>query len=165
MRKLVALVTTVTAVLAVAIPSASAEGQITSQGQVVARFAAVTGEKLSVNPKLGYRGHYVALGLGTPSIAEKARYGVFTVYVVTGPDVTTEVNGLLADSHTGRLGVPGPAAIYWEAGTTLGGQHYWLAKKRYGANIVLTWIGARDERKTDPSFTRLHRALLPFASL
>jgi hypothetical protein len=165
MRKPVAVFAIVAAVLAVAIPSASAEGQIASQGQVVARFAATTGEKLRVNPKLGYAGHYVALGLGTPSIVQKARYGVFTVYVVTGPDVTTEVNGLLADSHTGKVGAPGPAAIYWEAGTTLRGEHYWLAKKRYGANIVLTWIGTRDARKTEPSFTRLHRALLPFASL
>jgi hypothetical protein len=165
MGKPAVVVSLVAVVLAVAVPAASAEGQLTSQGQVVARFAAATGEKLRVNPKLGYPGHYVALGLGTPSIVQKARYGVFTVYVVTGGDVTTEVNGLLADSHTGTLGTPGPAAIYWEAGTTLTGEHYWLAKKRYGANIVLTWIGTRDARKTEPSFTRLHRVLLPFASL
>ncbi len=145
--------------------SASAEVHIASTSQVIARFSAATGEKLRVNPKLGYPGHYVALDLGAPSISKKARYGVFTIYVVTASDPTTDATDLLADAHTGTLGAPGAAAIFWESGSTLTGEHYWLAKKRYGANVVLTWIGTDDARKTEASFTRLHRALLPLASL
>ena len=39
----------------------------------------------------------------------------------------------------------------------MGGDRYWLAKKRYG-NLVLWWCGTA--KKVDPVFKRLHRALL-----
>ncbi len=64
---------------------------------------------------------------------------------------------LPADGPIGVLGVAGPSAISWESGSTMGGDHHWLAKKRYG-NLVLWWYGTA--KKVDPAFKRLHRALL-----
>ena len=69
---------------------------------------------------------------------------------------------LLADPHTGELGTPGPPSIYWEHGTTIGGTAYWLAKKRYGADVVLWWYGSK--QKIDASFQRLHRPLTAIAA-
>ena len=52
-----------------------------------------------------------------------------------------------------------PANIYWEQGATLHGDIYWQAKRRYGQNVVLKWIGASATKKTDASWKRLHTAL------
>jgi hypothetical protein len=147
-----------TAVLGAAAAHASAPP--TSQWQVTTRFKQATGEKLVVNRKTSYPGHYAALDLGAQTIYKKARYGTFTVYVVSGGDVEAEVTDLLADGHTGVLGQPGAGSIYWESGRTIYGDRFWLAKRRYGANVVLWWIGAKPVRKTDASWTRLHRALV-----
>jgi hypothetical protein len=160
----IAIIAVSTCLALTIVGGAGAEGNVASTSQVIARFSATTGETLRVNPRLSYPGHYVALDLGTPSITKRVRYGSFAIYVVTTPDPTTEATNLLADAHTGVLGTPGAAAIFWESGSTLTGQHYWRAKKRYGGNVILTWIGAQDARKIDASFTRLHRALLPLAS-
>jgi hypothetical protein len=124
--------------------------------EVVAHFRAATGTTLQVDRRASYAGHYVALA-PLASLSNRARYGQFVVYVVDPGQVAEGVDDLLADGHTGVLGTPGPAAIYWEAGTALDGTAYWMAKKRYGANVVLWWFGAR--QKVDPPFTRLHRAL------
>ena len=127
--------------------------------QLKARFKQATGAKLLVNKNSSYPGHYVAFDLGPPSIANKARYGTFTVYLVTGPDVDAEATDLLADAHTGTLGTPAPGNIYWEFGKTAYGDPYWLAKHRYGANVVLWWIGSKPVKKTDATFKRLHTIL------
>ncbi len=74
--------------------------------------------------------------------ALKARFGTFVVYLVTAADVETDVNGLLADSHTGQLGARSAGGIYWEQGVSLYGDKYWQAKRRYGQNVVLTWVGS-----------------------
>ncbi len=110
-RAAIILSTTCTALVVAG--SASAEGQVASTSQVIARFSAATGEKLRTNPRLGSPGHYIALDLGTPSISKRALYGTFTIYVVTAPDPTATATDLLADAHTGTLGAPGPAAIFW----------------------------------------------------
>jgi hypothetical protein len=123
------------------------------------RFEQATGDALVVNRKAGYPGHYVALDLGVPTIAKKARYGTFTVYVVAGPHAEADVSDLLADAHTGVLGRPGPGGIHWERGVTVHGDRYWMAKRRYGANVVLWWIGSQPVRRTDATWQRLHRAL------
>jgi hypothetical protein len=39
------------------------------------------------------------------------------------------------------------------------GDRYWMAKRRYGANVVLWWIGSQPVRRTDATWQRLHRAL------
>lgn len=130
-----------------------------SAGQLAARFRAATGDRLVVDKRVSYPGHYVALGAVVQSITTTARYGTFSIRVVTASDVEKEVTGLLADSHTGVLGEPGPGTIFWEQGRLLGGGTYWMAKRRYGANVVLTWIGNTRARKTDATWTRLHRAL------
>ena len=69
----------------------------------------------------------------------------------------TTSRALLADGHTGLLGTPGPANIYWESGRYLGGSTFWLAKKQYGANLVLWWYG--DQKKVNLAFSRLHKPL------
>jgi hypothetical protein len=131
--------------------------------QLQTGFKRITGDKLVVNRNSTYAGHYKAFDLGVPTIARKAKYGTFTVYLVTGTDVETEVKELLADSHTGMLGTPGAGSIYWEYGSTIHGDFYWMAKRRYGANVVLWWIGSKPVKKTDLSWKRLHTALTKIA--
>lgn len=130
-----------------------------SAGQVAARFKAATGDRLVVDRRVSSPGHYVALGIAVDSMSTRARYGTFSIRVVTGADVEQEIARLLADSHTGVLGKPGAGAIFWEQGRLLGGGTYWMAKRRYGHNVVLTWIGNGRGRKTDATWARLHRAL------
>ena len=150
-------------VLALVFSAVAAAAQTDASGisasQLKTRFKQTTGAKLVVNRRSTYPGHYVAFDLGAPSIANKARYGTFTVYLVTGPDVEAETTDLLADGHTGVLGTPGPGNIYWEFGKTVYGDAFWLAKHRYGANVVLWWIGEKPVKKTDATFRRLHTAL------
>jgi len=124
--------------------------------QVVAKFRVSTGGKLVVDRRATYPGHFTALGV-VQSISNIGRYGRFTIWVVTSGS-EDDVTSLLADGHTGVIGTPGPAAIYWEEGSTLQGDHYWLAKKRYGANLVLWWYGTAQH--VDATFKRLHKALM-----
>lgn len=127
--------------------------------QLQQRFKKSTGDKLVINRKTSYPGHYVAFDAGPASIARKAKYGTFTVYLVTGADAATDINDLLADGHTGVLGTPSAGKIYWEYGKTLYGDPYWMAKRQYGANVVLWWIGSKPVKKTDVTFKRLHTTL------
>lgn len=123
-----------------------------TQAQVVKRFETATGRK-----PVAWPGHSGALRL-SKSGTNLALYGDFVLWVV-GPDARTEtIERLLTDAHTGELGTPGAAGIYWEQGSALGGQHYWLGKKLYGTNLVLWRYGAT--AKVDPSFKRLHKVLL-----
>lgn len=131
----------------------------TTATQLTTRFKASTGEKLVVNSQQSYAGHHKAYGLRVPTAFTRAKWGTFTVYLVTGPDVETEVTRLLADTRSGVLGTPSAGNIYWEQGATLQGQVYWQAKRRYGQNVVLTWIGSAATKKTDASWKRLHKAL------
>jgi hypothetical protein len=124
-----------------------------SASQLVKRFRAATGSRLLVDKRATYAGHYTALAL-PGSISNQGRYGRFTLYVVGAGNRAEDVTGLLADAHTGQLGKPGPSQIYWEGGRYLSGERYWLAKKQYGANVVLWWYGSR--QKIDKAFQRLH---------
>ena len=126
--------------------------------QLTTRFKQSTGDRLLVNRNMSNAGHYTAYDAGVTTIARQGKYGTFTAYLVTGADVETEVADLLADGRTGVLGTPGPGKIYWEAGTTIRGDRYWLAKRRYGDNVVLWWIGSKPVNKTDRTFKRLHAA-------
>ena len=150
-----AVVLALVAATALAQPSTSS----VTATQLTTAFRKSTGDKLLVNKKMSYPGHYRAYDAGVASIARKGKYGTFTVYLVTGTDVEAEVTDLLADGRTGVLGTPGPGSIYWESGSTLYGDQYWMAKKRYGQNVVLWWIGSTPVKKTDKTFKRLHAAL------
>ena len=58
------------------------------------------------NKQASYAGHYKAYDLGIPTAFKRAKWGTVTVYLVTVPDVETEVTRLLADTRTGALGTP-----------------------------------------------------------
>ena len=126
---------------------------------VAKEFAAATGTRLHMDSRSSVRSHYTAL-VGSQSIAELGAYGRFVVFVVNESNLE-DVDELLANTHTGARGTPGPASVYWEHGTTIGGDGFWLAKKRYGPNLVLWWYG-REAKVTAP-FGRLHRVLLRIA--
>ena len=148
----------VVAVLAATALAQPTESSVTAS-ELTSAFKRSTGDKLLVNRKMSYPGHYKAYDAGVATIARQGKYGTFTVYLVTGADVEAEVTSLLADGRTGVLGAPAAANIYWEPGTTLYGDKYWLAKKRYGENVVLWWIGSKPVKKTDKTFKRLHTTL------
>ena len=145
--------------LAAAMSTTSVAAPATSASQLTTRFKAATGEKLVPSKTLSYAGHYRGYDLGVPTAAKKARWGTFAVYLVTGADAQAEVNDLLADSHTGVLGVPTAGNVYWEQGVSIFGDRYWTAKRRYGQNVVLTWTSTGGQKKTDATWKRLHTAL------
>ena len=155
MRRVVASIAIVVALPVFSAAVSASAGSTLSPSQVVSRFKAQTGTTLAVDKRSSYPGHYAALGV-PQSISNIGRYGRFTIWVVTSGD-EEDVRQLLVDPHTGELGTPGPASIYWEHGTTIGGTPFWLGKKRYGSGIVLWWYGS--ERRVDATFKRLHRAL------
>jgi hypothetical protein len=157
MRRLVIALASV--LVAAAAAASSTASPATTATQLTTRFKAATGEKLVASKPKSYTGHYRAYDLGVQTIARKARWGTFTVYLVTGADTEAEVTDLLADSHTGALGQPTAGGIYWESGTTIHGDKFWMAKRRYGQNVVLWWIGSSGVKKTDATFKRLHTAL------
>ena len=142
--------------LAIAAAAAPAATTAVSASQVVARFKAASGATLLVDTRSSYSGHYTALSL-SPSIANQAKYGRFTLFVVGPATLAEDVRKLLADGHTGVLGAPGLSNIYWESGRYLSGGTYWLAKKQYGTNLVLWWYGA--QKRVDKAFSRLHLPL------
>jgi len=158
MRRLAAALLVLLVVPATAALAASSSPTVTA-AQLKASFKRSTGDKLLVNRKSSYPGHYVAFDVGAASIAKKAKYGTFTIYLITGAEVDAEVTDLLADGHTGVLGSPSAGNIYWEYGKTLYGDPYWMAKRRYGQNVVLWWIGSKPVKKTDRTFKQLHKTL------
>jgi hypothetical protein len=145
--------------LASVLTTTSVAAPSTTAAQLTSRFKASTGQKLVASRTLSYAGHYKAYDLGVQTAANKARWGTFTVYLVTGADVEADVTRLLASRHTGQLGAPSAGKIYWEEGVSLHGERYWQAKRRYGQNVVLTWIGSSGQKKTDATWKRLHTAL------
>jgi hypothetical protein len=149
----------VVALVAAAVAFAQTPANVTA-AQLTASFKKSTGDKLVPNRNMSSPGYYKAFDAGVPTIARKGKYGTFTVYLVTAADVEAVATDLLADTHTGLLGTPGAASIYWESGATIHGDVYWQAKKRYGRNVVLHWVGSNPVKKTDKSFKRLHTALL-----
>jgi hypothetical protein len=158
-RFAVVAVLALTCALPLAVAQAGPEASITA-AQLTKSFRQTTGDKLVPNRPLSYAGHYKAYDVGPQSIARKGKYGTFTIYLVTGADVEADVQELLADARSGELGKPGPSNIYWEPGSTVFGDEYWLAKKRYGTNVVLWWTSEGPTKKVDKTFKRLHAALL-----
>jgi hypothetical protein len=163
MRTLLVAVSAMLALSAVAAAAPSQSGSVSAK-RLTTGFKQATGDKLVVDKQSSYPGHYVAYNVGPQSIARRAKYGTFTIYLVTGADVATEVHDLLVNPHTGDLGTAGPGNIYWESDTTPYGDKYWLAKKQYGANVVLWWSTTSKVRKTDRTFKLLHTTLTRVAS-
>ena len=161
MRRLFVILGAFIALMGVAGAGAS-PGSITA-AQLKSGFRKGTGETLLVNRQRSFAGHYTAFDLGAQTIYRQARYGTFTVYLVSGADVEAEVTDLLSDAHTGALGRPASGNVYWESGRTPHGDRYWLAKRRYGSNLVLHWIGSKPVKKTDATFAKLHSTLLGIA--
>jgi hypothetical protein len=159
-RGLLACLAVGLAAVTLAVPSgvASSETSVTAK-QLITRFKAATTppRTLRVNKPFSWAGHYDALDL-VASMSVKAQFGTFRIHLVTSPDLETDATDLLEDAHTGQLGTPDARGIYWEAGRTLRGDPYWLAKKRYGKNLVVWWFGS-SEPKTDPAFNRLNQLL------
>lgn len=125
-------------------------------------FKAATGRTLDVDRGRTRPGRLTALRL-PQSVSNAALYGDFVLWVVVpGASAEQEITSLLSDTHTGALGTPGAAAIYWERGTSLSGTPYVLGKKRYGANLVLWRYGTA--AKVDPAFARLHKLLVRIAA-
>ena len=147
------------ALVGLVVATAAAAAPTTTAKQLTTRWKAATGVKLVVNKQMSYAGHYVAYDLGTQSGSGKARFGTFTVLLVTDPDVETQVTSLLSDTHTGTLGTPGAGNIYWESGSTVHGDTFWQAKRRYGQNVVVWWTTTSGQKKTDATWKRLHAAL------
>lgn len=138
-------------------PARTATSAAPTQAQVIKRFEKATGRRLAADAGSTRPGHYAALRL-SKSVTNIALYGDFTVWLVAPGTLEDDVTQLLTNAHTGQLGTPGAAGIYWEQTSSLGGGTVWLAKKRYGPNLVL-WHYGRTQ-KVDPAFTRLHKALL-----
>lgn len=139
-----------------ALQPARAAAPVLTQGDVVSRFKAASGSVLVVDRRASRPGRYTALEL-PPSVRNLALYGDFTIWVVGTAAPEADVAELLSDAHTGTVGAPGAGGIHWEQNTALGGTARWLAKKRYGANLVLWRITATP--KMDASFRRLHKVL------
>lgn len=132
--------------------------------QAQTRFKAASGGyPLVRDPKASAVGRYVALDLGVETISKQVKFGRFVLFLVVQRAARAQVDDLLADTHTGRLGRPDARGIHWERGLTLDGQAYWLAKKRYGANLVLWWYGPA-VKKTDRAFANLNAILLRLAA-
>ena len=145
--------------LAAFMTTSSIAATTTTGNQLTTRWKAATGEKLVRNKQVSSAGHYVAYDLGIATPAKKAKWGTLTVYLVTGADLETEVTGLLKNPRTGMPDPKSAGGIYWEAGTSIDGTAYWLAKRRYGQNVVLKWIGPSGAKKTDAAWKRTHTAL------
>jgi hypothetical protein len=145
--------------LAAFMTSSSIAAPTTTGKQLTTRWKAATGEKLVRNKQVSYAGHYVAYDLGIATPAKRAKWGTFTVYLVTGADRETEVADLMKNTRTGMPDPKSAGAIHWESGTSIDGTAYWQAKRRYGQNVVLKWIGPSGAKKTDAAWKRTHTAL------
>ena len=122
----------------------------------MARFKAATGSTLVVDKRYSDPGHYTALSL-SPSISNQGRYGRFMLYVVASATPEDDVHGC---SSTGNGHARGGRPFEYLLGERPLSRRstYWLAKKQYGANLVLWWFGA--QKKVDAAFSRVHKPLL-----
>lgn len=154
---IVALVAALAASLAAA--GASGAGSTVTVSQLKAGFKKSTGQALVVDRLRSSAGHYTAFNLGVQTMTKQNRYGTFTIYLVSGGDVAADVRSLLADPHTGQVGTPATGGIYWDKGTTMTGSAIWTARRPYGANVVVSWTTTSAVRKTDRTWTTLHKAL------
>ena len=83
-------------------------------------------------------------------------FGRFNVYVA-GPEGPGTVRQMMAGAPVDRDGVR------WRLVSTQG-QAVWVALKRYGANVVLSWIAPSTDRTLDERWQRLDRMLRSLAT-
>jgi hypothetical protein len=87
-----------------------------------------------------------------------AKYGHFDIYVVTP---AAKVRYLIGADPGEKVEGPDSNGTYWTHTCPpkfVGAPCYWLIQRRYGANVVLSWIGGA-ARKTDARFARLTNVL------
>jgi len=156
-----ALVIAVAAALVASLGAAGASGAgaTVTVSQLKSGFKKSTGQALVTDRILSSPGHYTAFNLGVQTATKRNRYGTFTIYLVSGGDVASDVQSLLKDPHTGQVGVPATGGIYWSKGVTMTGTETWTAKRPYGANLVISWSTSSSARKTDRTWKTLHQAL------
>ncbi len=159
MKKTSLVIAIATAVSASLAAGASGAPSTVTVAQLKSGFKKATGQTLVVDRVASTAGHYTAFNLGVQTTTKRARYGTFTIYLVTGGDVAADVNRLLTDPHTGELVAPAAGGIYWEKDSTMSGTDIWMAKRPYGANVVIWWTTTSPARKTDRTWTVLHKAL------
>jgi hypothetical protein len=71
--------------------------------------------------------------------------------------VDGEVTSLLS-ARTTECSARRPPVI-WEQGVSIQGDAYWQAKRRYGQDVVLKWIGPSGTKNTHATWKRLYTAL------
>jgi hypothetical protein len=92
----------------------------------------------------------LGLGLDVPPELQR-RFGTFSIYVVE-PGNDEAVASLLADKDTAEPLPESADGIHWDFDELAGS---YVAQKRYGANVVLTWWNERAEPGTDERWERL----------
>jgi hypothetical protein len=101
------------------------------------------------------------LGLGLDlSPAAQERFGTFAIYVVD-PEDPEAVKSLLADKDTAKPLERGADGIYWDFDELA---KSYVAQKRYGPNVVLTWWNEKREPGTDERWERLDEQLQELVS-
>lgn len=158
---IVAVLVAVGALLAAGPANAGASNVTVSQ--LKRGFKKATGQTLVVDRARSNPGHYTAFNLGVQTATRQARYGTFTIFLVSGSDAAGDVERLLADPRTGELGPPAKGGIRWEKGVSLTGTETWTAKRPYGSNLVIWWTTASPAKKTDRTWRTLHKALTSVA--
>ncbi len=127
--------------------------------QVEREFSDETGEELEEAAGTDPAWEQLNFGLNpSPELVE--RYGIFSIYV-TDPANDEAVESLLTNKDTGEPLEAGADGVYWEKDTLSG---TWIAYRRYGENVVLTWFSESDEQETDERFTRLDEILTTLAA-
>ena len=159
MKRTGVIVVLAAAVAAALTAGASGAPSTVTVAQLKSGFKKATGQTLVVDRVSSTAGHYTAFNLGVQTMTKQARYGTFTIYLVSGGDVAADVKRLLTDPHTGELVAPATGGIYWEKDSTMSGTDIWMAKRPYGANVVIWWTTTSPVRKTDRTWTTLHKAL------
>lgn len=101
---IVAVLVAVGALLAAGPANAGASNVTVSQ--LKRGFKKATGQTLVVDRARSNPGHYTAFNLGVQTATRQARYGTFTIFLVSGSDAAGDVERLLADPRTGE---PRPA--------------------------------------------------------
>lgn len=126
-------------------------GPISTQ-QVIDTFRQQTGQHLIRSSKLSDDNWSVL----SRDYAQDGRaadtWGTFSVYVVAHGDTH-----LLTEDDDGHHIRPDAQGVYWKKAPD---EYLWVALKRYGANVLLLWIGEHRKSETlNASFDRVDTAL------
>ncbi|HXV57409.1 MAG TPA: hypothetical protein VD704_06030 [Gaiellaceae bacterium] len=131
--------------------SAEIEAAPIAAQQIVQEFRRVSGgTRLQETAAPDASWDQLSLGLDVPPQLQR-KFGTFSIYVVeAGNDLA--VASLLADKDTAEPLPESADGIHWDFDELAGS---YVAQKRYGANVVLTWWNERAEPGTDERWERL----------